>query len=85
MKDKEYKHKRNHNEILNQNSSLLPKIKCYNFLNNKIIDKVNIKVLVPINNDELYKNIEDNTINIYIKKITNIKAYIPKIFLIKLK
>jgi len=60
MKDKEFKHKRNYNEMLNQSNSLsnslsnkinhlpFPKIKYYTFLNNKIIGKEETKFLDAI-------------------------------------
>ena len=79
MKATEFKHKRNYNEMLNQNNSLsnslsnnihtlpVPKFKYYNFLNDKFIGKEENKSLLAINNGELFKNIENNAINIYYK------------------
>ena len=58
----------------------IPKIKYYNFLNDKSLGKEATNILLVINNGEFYENIEENVINKNITKITNLKAFIPKNF-----
>ena len=89
MKDKKnYKRKRNYNKLIEENSiknnyektdsfikiGTLPKIKYYHFIN----EELEKNSPIDTNKKDLYNNITNNLINIYITKIENFKVLIQK-------
>ena len=93
--ENKYKKKRTYKEIIKSMNVLekeieykikslsIPKLENYNFLETNLIDMAEAKKINLLNSMEnLYHNIETNSINIYITKLDNFKVNIPNNYFI---